>query len=98
MQALSVISIKIEKDVQRFHDVREKKALLTSGSRRVGRTLNIRQWENDRLPLLKLALPEKVPYESLTDCSVCGTALLHINARLLYASEIHLAILAILEE
>ena len=44
MQALSVISIKIEKDVQRFHDVREKKALLTSGSRRVGRTLNVRQW------------------------------------------------------
>lgn len=44
MQALSVISIKIEKDVQRFHDVREKKALLTSGARRVGRTLNIRQW------------------------------------------------------
>ena len=39
-----MISRKIEKELQRFHDSDEKKALLITGARQVGKTFIIREF------------------------------------------------------
>ena len=60
-----MIARKIEKELQRFHDAHEKKALLITGARQVGKTFIIREFGKQYESFVEINFYENKAAQSL---------------------------------